>query len=103
MNPTTRAILLAGGLVAAVIVAGVVLAIVRRRLLRNDSQSAPGGIPLHELRAMHSRGELSDAEYEQLRAAAIAEWGIRAASPTAPERRKDDARESADSPDDPYN
>lgn len=76
MNSSGRILLLSGALLLIVIVAAVALAMLRRRFFGESSSGSEGPLALHEIRAMHARGELDDDEFEQLRRAALAEWGV---------------------------
>ena len=77
MTPTLRVLALAGVLLVLIVVAVAALAMVRRRIFGGPGAGSSVGIPLHELRSMHARGELDDAEFEQLRKAALASWGVK--------------------------
>lgn len=64
----TRTLLLIGILIAVVVIASVGLMALRRRILNADAGDGIGGVlPLHELRAMKSRGEISEEEFQRLR------------------------------------
>ncbi len=54
-------------LIVVVVIAALVLASVRRRALRKGQESATP-LTLHDLRTLHARGEVSDEEFESLRA-----------------------------------
>jgi len=69
-------------LIGAVAIGAFILAALRRRLFGEDPSGAGDGfIPLHDLRAMRQRGELSDEEYERLRAAMLGQWGVAGGAP----------------------
>jgi hypothetical protein len=59
------------GILVGVIVVGTIAVILIRRYMDRDAVSDVGGFLLHDLRAMHARGELTDEEYEQAKAAMI--------------------------------
>jgi len=72
-----RILVLSGVLLGVLFAAAVALAILRKRFFRVDDANAGGAIPLHELRSMRARGEISEDEFERLRAATLAGWGVR--------------------------
>lgn len=82
MSQTIRILLWSGAMLAILLIAVTALAILRRRLFHGGGDPSGGPLSLHELRAMHQRGELDDAEYEQLRRAALAEWGVAPGGPS---------------------
>ncbi len=54
-----------------VIVGGVII-MLARRLLNDTSSSTQPGFTLHDLRTLHTKGELTDEEFERAREAMIA-------------------------------
>lgn len=54
-----------------VVIAGGVLIYVVRKWMAGDSSTPPEGFTLQDLRDLHSRGELTDAEYQSAREAMI--------------------------------
>ncbi len=54
-------------LIAATMLAGVIILIVRRRLLEDPASGGGGATMTEELRGMRDRGEISEAEYDQMR------------------------------------
>jgi hypothetical protein len=63
-------------LIGFVVIASVIIMWLHRRI-RSDQPSGGGGFTLHDLRQMHARGELSDAEFQRARESVIA--GVRGA------------------------
>ena len=61
-----------GALILAVTAAGLIVMAIRKHLLARESQSNQAGGMLDELRAMHARGEVSDAEFQAARASLLA-------------------------------
>jgi hypothetical protein len=53
--------------VPLLVVAGMVLVYLRRRMLEARSEQQAAASLMEQLREMHGRGEISDAEYEQTR------------------------------------
>ncbi len=53
-----------------VIVGGVII-MLARRLLNDTSSSTQPGFTLHDLRALHAKGELTDEQFERAREAMI--------------------------------
>lgn len=76
LSATVRALLSAALLVVVVIIAALVLTMIRRRLLKGEMETTPATLSLHEIRAMRQRGEISEDEFQQLRSAALAGWGV---------------------------
>ncbi len=58
-------------LMGLVIVGGVII-MLARRLLNDSSSSTQPGFTLHELRTLHTKGELTDEQFERAREAMIA-------------------------------
>ncbi len=58
-------------LMGLVIVGGVII-MLARRLLNDTSSSTQPGFTLHELRTLHTKGELTDEEFDRAREAMIA-------------------------------
>ena len=71
----TRAALWAGALAGVIVVAGAAVMALRRRLFGSGAPADAPVMELHELRALRERGEVSDEEYESLRAALIRGYG----------------------------
>ena len=95
-------------LIALVVVGAMVITWLRRRLYPSDRDrsGSRSGFTLHELRALHRDGELSDEEFENARAAMLAEFGVDASATArgdadAVRRPDDDARQSAQTESDP--
>ncbi|MFG0274703.1 MAG: SHOCT domain-containing protein [Phycisphaerales bacterium] len=62
-------------LIGVTIVGGVVILAIRRRATADQTTTALESLSLGELRDMHARGQITDEEYEALRAAALGAFG----------------------------
>lgn len=65
----SRVVLLVGSLIAICLIAGAIILLVRRKMLAPDHSAADQGSLLDQLRAMRDRGEMSQAEFDQAKAA----------------------------------
>lgn len=61
-------------LLAALVVFAIIVWLVRRRFLGSQRSGDPAGWTLDELDRMHTKGLLSDREYQRLRRSSIASW-----------------------------
>lgn len=73
-------------LIGVTIAGGMVILAVRRHTMAGRRDSSFETLSLSEIRDLHARGELSDEEYEALRAAALGAFGY-APRPEGDERR----------------
>lgn len=64
-------VLAAAGMIAALLIGLVVIMAIRKRTRRDEETGGPGNFTLAELRDLHSRGELSDEQYEAALSAII--------------------------------
>ncbi len=109
-SDVTRTLLLIGVLIVVVVIASVGIMALRRRILNADTGGGIGGVlPLHELRAMKSRGEISEEEFLRLRERIVtAAKGTPAGASESPktpagaEKRADVARPGFDLTGDPF-
>ena len=62
-----RLLILIGILIVAVVALGLVVMVVRRRVLASENEMAGARSLMDQVREMHRRGEMSDAEYEATR------------------------------------
>ena len=92
---THTLILAIGGMILALSLGGVAIMALRRRLLAKDaSASDEGAGMLDALRAMRTRGELSEEEFQAARSAFLSR-AVRSAVPGAPARGQQQARPTA--------
>jgi hypothetical protein len=77
-------------LFGAVVVGGVVLMLIRRSM-RRETPGPAEGFSLQGLREMHESGQLSDAEFEQARAALIGRVKASASTRSPAKPSRDDA------------
>lgn len=61
-----------GLLVLVIVVGGIVVAMIRRAATSEGEELSGGGFTLHDLREMRRRGELTEEEFEQAYAGAVA-------------------------------
>lgn len=74
-----------GALILAVTAAGLIVMAIRKHLLSRENQSSQAGGMLDQLRAMHARGEVSDAEFQAARASLLAKaTGVPVPKPETP-------------------
>lgn len=92
-----------GLLVLLVVLGGIVITMIRRAATGHDGiGAARAGFTLHDLRAMHRRGELSDEEFERAKDGMLgrATAGANAAPPAPPaDRPAAEAPDASDAPD----
>lgn len=67
----SRVVVLVGSFVALCLIAGAVIIVVRRKMLAPDHASSDQGSLLEQLRQMRDRGEMSQEEFDQTRAAML--------------------------------
>lgn len=79
-----RIIVVVGLLVLVLVAAGALLMKARRRLLGDATDESGAPLTLHDLRAMHARGDLSDEEFERAKAAIVGAARSRPGPPKAP-------------------
>ena len=65
--PTGQILISVFVLIVLIVVGGLVVIALRRKLLAKDSKLGHESGLMDEMRAMHARGELSDAEYDLIR------------------------------------
>lgn len=58
---------LVGGAIVVLMLGGVAIMLLRKKVLEKDTAGASAAGLMEQLREMHRRGEISDAEYEQTR------------------------------------
>ncbi|MEZ6234882.1 MAG: SHOCT domain-containing protein [Phycisphaerales bacterium] len=74
-----------GALILAVTAAGLIVMAIRKHLLSRENQSNQAGGMLDQLRTMHARGEVSDAEFQAARASLLAKaTGVPIPKPETP-------------------
>ena len=73
----TRILIACGLLAAAVVVLCAGVWYYRRRWLRDRQPSEPGGWSFADLRKMRDHGDLTEEEYQSLRAAMRAAYGLK--------------------------
>lgn len=66
-----RVVVAIGALIALCLIAGAAILIARRKLLSPDQSAVDQGSLLDQLRGMRDRGEMSQAEYDQTKAAML--------------------------------
>lgn len=76
LGTAVRALFATGLMLGVVIGAVVALAMVRRRFLQSKEEAPTATMPLHQIRTMRKNNEISEEEFEQLRSAALAGWGV---------------------------
>lgn len=72
---TTNALIGVGAMIVVTIIGGVIVLRVRRAML-SEGTSDTQGLLLSDLRDMRARGEISEAEFERLRDAALRAHGV---------------------------
>jgi len=87
--PTGQILMWVFVLIVLIVVGGLVVIALRRTLLSKDSRLGHESGLMDEMRAMHARGELSDAEYDLIRKRLATRAAARLAEePPAPARAK---------------
>lgn len=78
----TGAILQYGGLlIVALIVLGLIVLWLRRKYLADESSQVDGVWTLQQLRELRAKGEISEHEFQRLRAEMIGRHALRSADP----------------------
>lgn len=74
MSGAGRILLLSVALLVVIGSAVYGLLLLRRVLFGEDEDRREHPLTLHEIRAMHARGDIDAMEFERLRSVALAEW-----------------------------